>query len=59
MFISKLNSKCVFKYPFHGGKKMSLVECFERFKIAHFFVYLATADSISISVLPTTCSKVL
>ena len=36
MFIPKLNSKCVFKYPFHGGKKMSLVECFERFKIAHF-----------------------
>ena len=24
MFILKLNSKCVFKYPFHGGKKLPL-----------------------------------
>ena len=27
---------CVFKCPFHGGKKLPLVECFERNKIAHF-----------------------
>ena len=35
-FIPKLNSKCVFKYPFHGGKKLPHVECFERIKIAYF-----------------------
>ena len=26
----------VFKYPFGGGKKLSLAECFDRNKIAHF-----------------------
>ena len=26
-----------FKYPFDYGKKLPLVECFERNKIAHFF----------------------
>ena len=38
MFIRKLNSICVFKYPFDTGKAI---------------VCLATADSISVSVLPT------
>ena len=36
MLISKLNSKYIFKYPFDGGKKLSLAECFERNKIAKF-----------------------
>ena len=36
MFIQKLNSKYVFKYPFDAGKKLSLVECFERNKYALF-----------------------
>ena len=36
MFIPKLNSKCVVVYPFDGGKKLSLAECFERNKIALF-----------------------
>ena len=36
MLIPKLNSKCVFKYRFDGGKKLSLAECFERNKIAKF-----------------------
>ena len=45
MFIAnvyqKLNLKCVFKYSFDGGKKLSLAECFERNKITNFlFVYL-------------------
>ena len=41
MFIPKLNSKCVFKYSFNGGKKLPLAECFEKNKIAHFlFVQL-------------------
>ena len=47
MFIPKLNLECVFKYPFHSGKKLPLVECFERNKIAHFFVCLATTDQPS------------
>ena len=34
MFISRLNSKYVFKYLFDDGKKLSLAECFERNKIA-------------------------
>ena len=58
MLIPKLNSKYVFKYPFDGGKKLSLAECFERNKITHFFVCLSTANSISISVLSTNYSKV-
>ena len=37
MFVPKLNSKCVLKYSFDGGKKLWLGECFERNKIAHFF----------------------
>ena len=57
MFIPKLNSKCVFKYPFDGGKKLLLAECFEGKKIALFFVCLATADSIYISVSPTKGSR--
>ena len=32
MFIRKLNSKCVLKYPFDGGKKLPLPECLERNK---------------------------
>ena len=36
MLIPKLNSKCVFKYRFDGGKKLPLAECFERNKIAKF-----------------------
>ena len=39
MFIPKLNSKCVFKYHFDGGKKLSLAECFERNKIALFCLF--------------------
>ena len=31
MFIPKLNSKCVFKYPFDGGK-WPLAECFGKKK---------------------------
>ena len=59
MFIPKLNSKCVFEYPFEGGKKkLSLAEYFERNKITLLFVYLATADAISISVSPTKGSRV-
>ena len=58
MLISKLNSKYIFKYPFDGGKKLSLAECFERNKIAHFFVCLSTVNLISVSVLPTNYSKV-
>ena len=56
MFIPKLNSKYVYKYPFDGGKKLPLAERFERNRT--FFVCLATADSISISILPTNCYKV-
>ena len=52
MFIPKLNSKSVFKYPFDCGRKLSLADCFVKTKL-YFFVCLATADSISISVLPT------
>ena len=40
----------VFKYPFDGGKKLPLTECFERNKIAQ-NVCLFTVDSTSISVL--------
>ena len=36
MFIPKLNSKCVFKYPIDGGKQSPLGEFFERNKIVHF-----------------------
>ena len=51
LFIPKLNSKCVFKYPFDCGRKLSLADCFVKTKL-YFFVCLATADSISISVSP-------
>ena len=37
MFIPKLNSGSVFKYPFDSDKNLPLAECFERNKIAHFF----------------------
>ena len=40
----------VFKYPFDGGKKLPLTECFERNKIAQ-NVCLFTVDSTSISAL--------
>ena len=54
MFIPKLNSKCVFKYPFDGGKKVSLVECFERNKVAYFlFVYLLQIQFLSVFRQPT------
>ena len=39
MFIPKLNSKYVFKYPFDGCKKLLLAECFERNKIAFFRLF--------------------
>ena len=58
MFLRMVNSKCVFKYPFYGKRKLSPADCFERNKTAHFFVCLATADLISISVSPTNFSKV-
>ena len=54
---SKTKFKLCFKYPFDGGKILSLADCFERNKIVLFFVCLATADSISISVLPTKDSR--
>ena len=52
MFSPKLNLKCVFKYPFDGGKKLLLAECFGRNKIA-IFGLLGTADSTSIRISPT------
>ena len=40
MFIPKLNSKCVFKYPFDGGK-LPLAECFgEKKKKKHIFWFV-------------------
>ena len=54
MFGPNLNSKQVFKYPFDDGKKLQNVLKETR---SHIFC-LATADSVSISVLPTNCSKV-
>ena len=33
---SNTKSKMCFKYTFHSGKKLQLVECFERSKITHF-----------------------
>ena len=57
MFIPKLNSKCVFKYPFDRSKKLPLAECFEKSKIADLFVCIAAADSISIGVSPTKGSQ--
>ena len=49
MFIPKLNSKCVFKYPFDGGKKLLLEECFEKNKIALFlFVKLLQTQFLSV-----------
>ena len=54
MFISKLNSRCVLKYRFHGSKKLLLVECFEKNKIAHFlFVKLLQVRFLSVSCQPT------
>ena len=40
MFIPTLNSKCVFKHPFGGGKTLSLRESFERTKIALFCLFV-------------------
>ena len=57
-FILDLGRGPVFKYPFDSGKKLLLPEYFERNKIAHFLFVLATAYSISLSVLPTNSSKV-
>ena len=57
MFIPKLNSKCVFKYPFDGDKKLLLAECFERNKIAHFlFVQLLLLQFLSVLCQPTAQS---
>ena len=53
MFIPKLNSKCVFKYHFDGGKKLCRWQNVLKETKLHSFVCLATADSISISVSPT------
>ena len=39
MLIPKLNSKRVFKYPFDGGKKLSLAQYFERNKITAFCLF--------------------
>ena len=58
MFISKLNSKCVFKYPFDGSKILPLAECFKKKQNRTCFFCLVITDSISTSVLPTKCSKV-
>ena len=52
VLISKLNSKCVFKYPFDGGEKNVLKQ-----RKLQFFVCLATADSISTSVSQTKGSR--
>ena len=38
MFIPKLNSKCVFKYPFHGGKKLHLQSVLKETK-SHIFLF--------------------
>ena len=60
MFGPNLNSKQVFKYPFGGGKKLQNVlkgQNILKETRSHIFC-LATADSVSISVLPTNCSKV-
>ena len=59
MFIPKLNSKCVFKYPFDEDKKLLLAECFERNKIAHFlFVQLLLLQFLSVLCQPTALLKV-
>ena len=57
MFIPKLNSKCVLKYSFDGGKKIVARRMLCKKQNCTFLLCLATADSISISVLPTNCSK--
>ena len=56
MLFPKLNSKCVFKYPFDVGKKLPLAECFERNK-SYFFVCFANWHLNSISVSPTKGSR--
>ena len=48
----------VFKYPFDGGKKLPLAECFEERKPHIFCLFIATENSVSISILLTNCSKV-
>ena len=48
MFIAKLNSNRVFRYPFDSGKKWRWQNILKETKL-HFFC-LATADSISVSV---------
>ena len=52
MFISKLNSKSVFKFPINVGKNWRWQNVLKETK-SHFFLCLATADSISICVFPT------
>ena len=56
MFIPKLNSKCVFKYPFDSGKKSHWQNVLKETK-SHFLVCLGAAESISISVSPTKGSR--
>ena len=56
MFIPKLNSKWVFKYPFDSGKKFNCQNVLKETTL-HFFFFFATADSISISVLLTKGSR--
>ena len=48
LLISKLNPKCILKYPFDSGEKNLLKQ-----RKSQFFVCLATVDSISTSVSPT------
>ena len=56
MFILKLNSRCVFKYPFDGGKKLHWQNVLKETK-SHFLACLAAAESISISVSLTKGSR--
>ena len=41
---SILDAGPVFKYPFDGGKKILLAECFERNKIEHFLFVQAAVS---------------
>ena len=49
MFIPTLNSKCVFKHPFGGGKNCRCQNLLKEPK-SYFFVCLSVADSISFSI---------
>ena len=39
MFIPKLDSKCIFKYPFDGGKKLLLADCLKETKLHIFCLF--------------------